>query len=365
MDEPFASVKIEGEEVGDLLEHLVVEESDCQADLATLTFGDSHRVLSDIFHEGLVVEIDLGRPDSHAVIFKGAIAGIRALFPAQGQATVEVQALDSLIQLNYQAKTRRWWNTTVSQIVRDIAIANQLLPGTVAPSQDELFAPGQPRQQVNETDLAFLHHLAQDYDCKLSVDHGSGPDTLNFVATQTLLDAEPIEYTLEAQTTLLDFTAYYDTFATAAEGYLVTTDPETGDRITLSSDWVALTTGQWVPDAQRLAQMGAGAARLTRLLALSASKRSRLRDFWRVPPRQAGAPARSQQSVAGTLGDSARRLGQRGQGRARGNVGLRPRRRVVIAGLGGRWSGDWYLAQVHHEMDFSHRRYVSSFVCTR
>jgi hypothetical protein len=365
MDGLFVSVKVEGEEVGDLLEFLVIEESDSQADLATLTFGDSYQVLSDVLHEGLSVEIDLGREEAHALLFRGAIIGIRAMFPYRGQATVEIQALDSLIQLNYQPRTRRWWNTTVSQIVRDIAIANSLLPGDIEPSEDSLIEESRPRQQVEETDLAFLHRLAQDYDCKLYVEHGSGPDTLNFVSTQSLLDAEPIEETLTANVNLVDFIASYDTFATAPEIRLVATDPETGDRIEISTDLVSPTDAQWTPDPERIAQTGAGVARLTRLITLAASKRSRLREFWRIPPRMVGAPARSLDDPSGTLGDSSRRLGQSASGQARGSIWLRPRRRVAIEGYGGRWSGDWYLARVRHEMDLRQRNYMSSFVCTR
>ena len=364
MDRLFASVKVEGEELRDLLELLVVEESDSQADLAILTFGDNYQVLSDILHEGLSVEIDLGREDAHALLFRGTIIGIRALFPNRGQATVEIQAIDSLTQLNYQPRTRRWWNTTVSQIVRDLAIANSLVPGDIQPMEDSLIEESLPRQQVAETDLAFLHRLAQDYDCKLYVEHEQRRDTLNFVSTLSLFNAEPLEETLRSNVNLLDFTVSYDTFATAPEIRLVATDPETGDRIEISTDLISPTDTQWTPDPARIAQTGA-AARLTRLLTLAASKRSRLRDFWRVPPRIAGAPARPLDDPSRTLGDFSRRLGQSGRGRARGSIWLRPRRRVVIEGYGGRWSGDWYLARVRHELDLSQRSYISSFVCTR
>lgn len=365
MDGLFASVKIEGEEMSDLLEWLVVEESDSQADLATLTFGDNYQVLSDILHEGLSVEIDLGYEDAHALLFRGAIVGIQSIFPNRGQATVEIQAIDSLVQLNYQPRTKRWWNTTISQIVRDIAIANNLLPGDIEPTEDALIEESRPRQQVAETDLAFLHQLAQDYDCKLYVDHRPGPDTLNFVSTQSLIAAEPIEHTLAANENLVEFIATYDTFATAPEMRLVATDPETGDRIEISQVLASGSDAQWTPDAERIAQTGAGAARLTRLLALAASKRSRLQDFWRLPPRIVGAPARPTDDLSGTLGDASRRLGQSGRGRAAGSIWLRPRRRVLIQGYSGRWSGDWYLARVRHEMNLSQNSYISSFVCTR
>src|SRR5262245_20740645 len=101
MNDVFVSVQVEGEEVGDLLDRLEVEESDSRAGLATLVLGDSYLVLADVLHEGLTVEIDLGWSDAHALIFRGPITGVRATYPSRGKATVEVQAADSLILLGF------------------------------------------------------------------------------------------------------------------------------------------------------------------------------------------------------------------------------------------------------------------------
>jgi hypothetical protein len=114
--------------VTDLLELIAVEENDSRADLATLTFGDRHLVLADILHEGLSVEVDLGRSDAHALIFRGMITGIRAYFPSRGRAQVEVQAVDSLIQLGLKPRTRRWWKTTVSQMVLGYCLGQRIPP---------------------------------------------------------------------------------------------------------------------------------------------------------------------------------------------------------------------------------------------
>jgi phage protein D len=365
MDAAFLSAKVEGEEVNDLVDRVEVEEHDSRADLATLTFGDSHLVLSDILHEGLAVEVDLGRGDAHALIFRGMITSIRASFPSRGQAQVEVQAVDSLVQLGLKPRTRRWWNTTVSQIVRDIALANGFLPGDIAPEEDAMLHEQHPRQQVEETDLAFLHRLAEDYDCKLYIEHGRGPDSLNFVATKKLLEADPVEEILAFNANLEEFSVAFDAFATAAAERLVTTDPLTGERVEINNSLVGPADTQWVPDPGRIARLGEGAARLAGLATKAAVKRAHLSDFWRLPSREAGAASRSAADRSNTLGDRARRLGQTGRGRATGSIWLRPRRRVTVEGYGGRWSGSWYLARVRHVLDVRQRRYVSSFICTR
>jgi phage protein D len=365
MSDVFFSVKVEGEEVGDLLDRLEVEESDSRADLATLVLGDSYLVLADLLHEGLTVEIDLGWSDAHALIFRGPVTGVRASYPARGKATVEVQATDSLILLGFKPNTKRWWNTTISQVVRDVAVANGLQQGRVTVAQDPTLDEKRPRQQVEETDLAFLHRLARDYDCKVFVEARDSGDALNFISTRTLLQADPIEEQLAFNANVEEFSAAFDAFATAAAERLVTTDPQTGDRDEVSTTLATAEDAQWAPAADRIARTGAAADRLAALAAKGAAKRARLLDFWRLPPRDAGAAARPSSDSAGALGDQARRLGQAARGRARGSVWLRPRRRVNVVGYGGRWSGAWYLARVRHEIDLGRRSYLSSFLCTR
>jgi phage protein D len=366
MSDPFASITIEGEDVTDLLSFVSVEENDSQADMATLIFDDSSLTLADVLHEGLQVEIDLGRQEAHALIFRGPITGIRALFPERGPARVEVQAIDSLIQLGFKPVTRRWANTSVSQIVREVTLAGGLVPGTIEVGADAQADEARPFQQIEETGLAFLHRLAMDYDCKLFVEHAEGGvDTLHFVSTQSLLDKEPIEDKLAFNDNVIELGVAFDAFATRPEERLVTTDPSSGERVEISEKLVQPSEAQWVPDAARIARAGDGAARLTALVAKGAAKRARITDFWRLPPRSAGLASRTAADRGRALGDRARRLGQVGTGRAMGSIWLRPRRRVQIEGYGGRWSGPWYMARVRHEHDRVGRSYVSSFVCTR
>jgi hypothetical protein len=365
MSAPFFHVTIEGEDVSDFLERLDVEESDAQADMATLTFGNRSLVLSDILQEGLTVEIDLGREDVHALIFRGILTEIRPDFPGQGLPRVEVQAMDSLIQLGLRPRTRSWWNITVGQMVRDIAQANGLEVGTIEPVEDALIDNLRPYTQIEETDLAFLFRLAQDYDSKLYVEHGESGDTLNFISTRKLIGAEPIEESLVFNANLENFSTAFNSLATNPIKRLVTTDPLTGDRVEIQETLAQTQDAVWIPDAERLARVGEGADRLARLVAKAAPKREQLSQFWQVPPRAVGAASRPASQRGGTFGDWARRIGETATGRAVGSVWLRPRRRVVVEGYGGRWSGNWYLAEVKHQIDVSQRSYICSFTCTR
>src|SRR5262245_48680094 len=144
MSEYFLSVKIEGEEVRSLLHSVEIDERDSQSSMASLVFGDSDLVLGDLLQEGLTVEIDLGTLDAHAVVFRGLITVIRVHFPQSGSVRVYAQALDNLVLLGYTPRTRRWWNTTLRQVITEIATQYSLRPGDVSPESDDALSAGRP-----------------------------------------------------------------------------------------------------------------------------------------------------------------------------------------------------------------------------
>ena len=361
----FFRLRIAGEDVTDVVRRFELDESDTLADYATFTLGDDNLVLLDVLHEGLPVEIDLGRPDEHSIVFRGIVTGIVADLLSRHGPSAEVSAGDSLIALSLRPHTKRWWNTPLSGIVREIAATNSLVPGRIEPDEDLVLADTAPEQQIEETDLALLNRLARRFDSKVFIDHTGATDSLNFVSTRKLLEAEPIDEHLIFNANLADFRARFDAYATAGEARLVSTDAKTGETVDLSEQLVLPTEATWSPDPLRIARLGAGAERVAALLLRSAPPRARLTDFWRVPPRVAGAPARSPSDRSLTFGDRARRLGQRARGRASGSIVLRPRVRVHVDGVGGRWSGLWYLARVRHLVDTGRHDYHTAFVCTR
>lgn len=358
----FLSVKIEGQEMFPLTRRVEVEEHDSQADFATIHFGDSNLILADILHEGLAVEIDLGQPDEHALVFRGQITGLRCFYPAKGTPLVSIEAGDSSIAMSLQFRTKQWVDSTVADIVQSIAAANGLRPGKVESPDTDTSAP---RNQVDETDLGFLHRLAKEYDCKVFVDAGDSADTLNFVESATLLSADPLDTPLTFQQNLREFSAEFEAFAASPKVTLATTDPLSGEDVAIEKDLVQPSKAAWIPDPARIARLGDSAAAVTQLIAQTAAKRATLTDFWRVPQRVAGAGASKAADEGGALGDGARLLGQKGRGRAYGSVYLRPRRNVKIEGYGGRWSDNWYLSRVRHELDVDQGQYMTDFVCTR
>ena len=364
-DHPVASVKVEDQELVDYVVRVQLEESDSRADVVRVTFADGNLVMCDVLHEGQKVEIDMGRSDEHALVFRGVATSVTATFPRVGSPFVELVAQDSLILLALRPQTKRWGGTNVSSIVRRIALANSLVAGSISPGDDTAFPEERPAQQVAETDLAFLQRLARAYDSKLFVDHSGPVDSLNMVSTQSLLDADPLQQTLIFNSTLVDFRVGFDAWAADPEEHLVTTDPDSGDRVTVDETLFRPDDITWTPDPTRIAQMGDGAARVTALVGASAGARAQMRNYQRVPPRLAGAAARPASEHGRVHGDRLRHRGHTGRGRASGSIWIRPRARVQVLGYGGRWSGTWYLSRVRHELDLVLRTYACSFVCTR
>ncbi len=361
----FYCTNIQGMDMSDLLTEIKVEESDTQADLATLSFTDSELVLQDILQEGLSIQIDMGRADAHALLFRGVITHVRPSLASEGEPKLEVEAMNSLIKLALQPKTQHWQNTTVSQIVRDIAQNNELRPGRIEPEDDAAISERQPRHQQEETDLAFLFRLAQDYGSRLYIEYEDVADTLNFVATSKLLEDAPLNQPLVFNDNVEDFSASADSFAAVAAPGLVITDPTTGEPDSVETAAAAPAEGRHTPDANRIARLPEGMARVAKFVAQTAANRERPEEARQSPARMLGNPSRPVTDRSGTYGDRTRTLGHRAEGRTTGNIWLQPRRRVRFEGQGGRWSGVWYVAEVEHQLDIAQRRYTTSFTCTR
>ena len=288
---------------------------------------------------------------------RGLITGVRAHFPAGAGRVSAGDGRPDLLSLTPPAPLVEHDRRPRSCGVGSFTVA-------AAPSPHRRRVLDGPARASGETDLAFLYRLARDYDCKLYLEHGAAPiSSASWRRPACSTPAGRGGPDLPGQPG--GFDVAFEAFATAAEHHLVTTDPATGETVAFEADTALPGEWTWTPDAERIARMGSAAAFVNALVARSAARRAQLRDYWRTPARAAGVPARPASDTAATYGDRSRRLGQRARGRARGSIWLRPRALVTVAGAGGRWSGEWYLAEVRHVLDLPRRSYTSAFVCTR
>lgn len=365
MERPYYCVELEGENISDLLSEVKIEESDSRADMATLRFPDNELVLIDLLQEGQKIEIDLGYSNAHAIVFRGNISSVRPNIPSEGQPHIEVEAMNSLMRLALQPKTYLWTDTTVSQIVHDIAIDHELRLGQVQPAYNAEFSETHPKPQVETMDLAFLYSLADDYGSRLFVQYDDIGDTLNFVSVEKLLEANALNTPLVFNENLESFSITADSFAASPPVAVTSTDASSGEPTPSSSSEVDTSQGRWTPDADRIAQLEEGLNRISRLVARTAIGREQPGIYRQTLARLVGAPARLESDLSQTFGNAAQILGQSGIGQTKGSYWLHPRRMVQIEGYGGRWSGVWYLSEVDHLLDVQAHRYTTSFTCTR
>ncbi len=185
------------------------------------------------------------------------------------------------------------------------------------------------------------------------------------VSTRSLLDADPLQQTSSSTRTLVDFRVGFDAWAADPEEHLVTTDPDSGDRVTVDETLFRPERHHLDTNPTRIAQMGDGAARVTALVRASAGARAQMRNYERVPPRLAGAAARPASGTRHVHGDPppAPRP-HRPRPRERLRL-IRPQARVQVLGYGEPFVRRLVLSRVRRGLDLVLRTYACSFVCTR
>lgn len=358
---PYVDLTIEGVPLSGRVSTVTLEESDSGADQANISLIDGEGVLADVLQEGMEVALDLGSFSLHAQVFRGLLTRLSATYSTAGN-RLEIEAHDALIRMNGVPCTRAFRQTDLASIVQQLARCAALQIGRIDILDPPQFSALRPCQQVEETDLAFLNRLAREFDCRMYIDHDGG-DTLHFVSTERLLEADAIESALVLGQNLSELEASVEAFAAGRTLRLVTTDQESGQRI--ESLQAFRKRESWTPDVKRLAMVGPESGKLMSLFLKGGERREQALRAWGEVPREVGSPSGKLSDMQQGRGNAARVTGLTARGQADGDILLRPRRCVMVHGCGGRWSGSWYLAKVTHELNLSERDYRCSFVCTR
>jgi phage protein D/phage baseplate assembly protein gpV len=116
---------------------------------------------------GAMLEIKMGQRTAPSVtrVFKGQIASVEPSFKP-GDTMISVRAYDLAHKLNRARNTKAWQNQTSSDIVKAVAGAAGLSPGTV----DSSGSPHPYMAQVSETDWGFCWRLADMHDFEFVVE---------------------------------------------------------------------------------------------------------------------------------------------------------------------------------------------------
>lgn len=356
------------------LSSLTVEESGSGPDQLTIEMTDPFKVFSHALREGMEVEVDLGTVSDHSVLFRGRISKVEGSFPRRGVPTLRLLAFDRSMNMGLRKRNRIWTDTSLEQIVRDIAGAYFSRGDIKVELKGNPNFTGNGIRQQDETDLAFLLRLGSTYGCEMFVVSGDQKDELHFKAQYTIMKADPavtLYYGRSgAANCLLTFEATADTAKIQLPRVFTGTDFDTGQciqQVTAPVEMVGSTEDSFADeDLARFCSRYPERARSIKGLLTAADTVSRqLRDELGSVERVV-TPGFTTQDELNKRADnqfSTSIHGMRAGGSTAGNHRIHAQSTIGIAGVGGRFSGTWYLSSVRHVLN--REGYFTEFQCRR
>lgn len=361
---------LEGVDITPWVSAVSMTEDDRQADSASITIPDPRMNYADALIEGSTLEVDMGyaEPNQHALMLRAIVTKVELTYPQQGVSTLTLKGEDRSILMGLVEKRAVWRNRKVSDIVREIGQANGFTQVEVELNPDPQLTDSHLTQD-GKTDLAFLQELAQKYhaNCFVELDE-QGQEVLYFIPERRIINLRRLDqlflrYRMGPNSNLISFSPRFDS------SYI--------DRLKAVQDvdqqGNAIQTQQPPPSEEFIWELDPA------LLAQASPKdRDKIRSLYQVGverkrnlQQQLTAAQPAVGTVAGTQSDvdatgdalESRRLGMSGSGSTFGNIWLRAKSNVTVEGVGGRFSGDWYVSSVTHKID--NQGYRSDFRCVR
>lgn len=355
------------------LTSLSIDEDESRPDALVVHVADQYKVLGHALQEGMEVEVELGTVEDHSLVFRGRIHQVDARFPAGGVPTVTLRAHDNAMKMGLRRRNRPWTDTTLSGIVRSIAREHGFADPTIRLAGDPEFT-GNGIRQRDETDLAFLHQLADAYGAETYVTARDRRDEFMFLAQREIMTSDPEVTLYHGRCGARDYLSTFEARADVAEIRLPQTYagvdyaagetldpvrapvepvPDRGDRF-FDENMTAFRERE--PER---------AAELQGLLAAAPAARERVvSDLGSVERVTVPAFTTSQDLRArGENVFATSALGMRASGATDGNKSLHAQTNVGVEDVGGRFSGVWFLTQVRHVLDSG--GYRTEFECRR
>src|SRR5262245_20320049 len=172
------------------LTSLWIEEDEARPALLVVNLADPYKVFGHALQEGMDIEVELGWVDDHSLVFRGRIYLVDADFPSAGVPRLTLRAHDNSMRLGLRRRSRPWTDITLSGIVGEIADDNGFDSSGVHVLGDPKFV-GNGIQQQNETDLKFVHRLADMYGAETYVAARAGLDEFVFLSQREVMTSDP------------------------------------------------------------------------------------------------------------------------------------------------------------------------------
>lgn len=367
---PFFQVTLEGEDITRWVSAVTVVEDDRQADNMTIAVPDPRMIYADALFEGSVAEIDLGYAETrqHALMLRAIITKVELSYPENGVPSLTLKGEDKSILMGLVERKKLWKDATVTDIVRKIAAKHGFQRVEAQLNPDPMIRD-KPINQDGKTDLAFLQDLAKTYQAKCFVELDErGQEVLYFIPERRIVklrrpDTLVLGYRMGPYSNLTSFSPSFDSSYLDRLKQVEDIDQQgrqIGSRPKPEGEIVI-----WKLDPTRMAQASEeDKATINTLYTKGAARKLDLQR--RLTERRAtvGKVARTQAEIEST-NDAAesRRLGMTASGSTFGNIWLRAKSNIIIAGANSRFNGQWYVSSVTHKIDSS--GYKTDFKCVR
>lgn len=363
------TVGLGGEDITPWVSSVTVTEDDRQADSVVITIPDQRMIYADALFEGSWVEVDMGYAEAnrHALMIRALVTKVELSYPESGVPTLTLKGEDKSILMGLKEKKKVWRDRTVTSIVQEIGLTNGFLFVAAALLPDPLVRT--PIVQDGKTDLAFLQELAEKYHAKSFVElDEAGREVLYFIPERRIVslrrpDKLLLRYRMGTGSNLISFSPNFDSSYLDRLKELADVD-ELGQTIK-SRRHPPPAPVIWRLDPARMAQANTrDTVKIQNLYARGVAGKAELQLQLAAGREVAGEVKRNQieMELTADLLES-RRLGMSATGSAFGNIWLRAKSNVRIAGVNERFSGDWYVTSVTHRIDGG--GYRTDFKCVR
>lgn len=371
---PYYQVKMEGEDITPWISSVTVVEEDRQTDNVAIAIPDPRMIYTDALFEGSIVEVTLGYEDQHALMLRAIITKVELSYPENGVPSLTLKGEDRSILMGLKEKKKVWRDLKLSEIVRKISKSEAdygFKKVEVLLAFDPMIQ-SQPIHQDGKTDLAFLQELAEKYHAKCFVElDEQAQEVLYFVAERRLVelrrqDELVLSYRSGFNSNLMSFSPSFDSSYIDRLKEVSDIDSKGKKIATQKSQKKPLARDIiWELDKIRLAQ--ANESDRTKIQLLYQKGKQRKQDLQeKLTTRQVtvGQVAPDQTELNAT-DDSleSHRLGMTANGSTVGNIWLRAKSNIVIAGVNERFNGRWYVPSVTHKIDTG--GYKTDFKCVR
>jgi phage protein D len=363
--QPYVAVKVAGVDLSARLVQVVLDEDEFRADALAFTLYDPTPIWIDVLNEGMPVELELGTPEDHPVAFRGKIWRIEADFRHPRSPSVTCHALDLLAGMAQAPQTAKYWGVNVASVATQIISAAGLVPGTLNIPRDAVAKEDLPLQQAGQTNLEFLFRLVYAYNCRLYVEHGP-TDLVHIRPIADLLAQPPLADELTFPTVIDSFAPTFDVTQTVKGLKIYGPDRATGGKAApVEAAPRDPSTASWTVNPAALDKVPEDdRATVTELALAGQAHRLSPVQNWPGPWELMAEPTSGVSNPYAEV-DESRWRGAQAWAEGQGYHLIRPRIPVTIGGVGGRFSGPWYVSRAIHTVDVPGRGYRTRFRCCR